>query len=523
MKLTKFMFLGVLVLFSCSRELSHEMKESQLDSKEDNSYLYSRGSKLENPYSVENMKKAFDELQRNDQIPNNISENFIRTSHLYIKFIPKSEDEISKLKVDSTLVLYPFPLDYKLSPEEENSFVNNEDIIPYYASVPVNKTLPKDVKYEVLEKLFIPDEEKDDIDSSSIEIRQNENFVLTLVEKSLELTGNLDSEEALITDRRRRWRPAGKITMQDVSLNRNTGIEGLKVKARRWFTTHTGFVNANGDYSCNGTFRRDANYSFEWERYDFKIRGVQTGVSGPKKTGDWTVHYTKDKIENFCGTIFRAAHHYYYKDILNLRRPPQSSFWRTQLKIRAVNQTNNGINGNANPIRNFLGIGNWIKIFNPQRTNSETYGTTIHELAHASHWNLSNAFSFSYVNTEGAVAETWACGVQWALTSMIYSNYDRNEYTRRMYTGLVRDLIDGYKTVTTDFYIDNSGNRVSLRKSYYDMVTGFNIRKIEDALINSTSWNVWNNKILQHHPHIINHQFANNAFGYWKSDHFFYY
>jgi hypothetical protein len=109
---------------------------------------------------------------------------------------------------------------------------------------------------------------------------------------------------------------------------------------RRWFTTYIGQTDINGDYACDGTFTNDANYSLEWERYQFEIRdGWLSGAcyEGPKQSGDWNLNLDSG-AQMFYARIFRAAFRYYYKDIEGLRRPPENSFWSTQMHIRAYNE-----------------------------------------------------------------------------------------------------------------------------------------------------------------------------------------
>ncbi len=150
------------------------------------------------------------------------------------------------------------------------------------------------------------------------------------------------------------------------------GVEGVKVRARRWFTTHRGISNSSGYYSCDGTFRRDANYSIDWERYDFALQdGWLNGATynGPKITGNWNLNLRNDK-QAYYATIFRAAHHYYYyyKDIRGLRRPPQNSFLRTQLKIRAYLENERS---NHKEERRFLGSQIHMKAY--ERSSQEIY------------------------------------------------------------------------------------------------------------------------------------------------------
>ncbi|MBY0424897.1 MAG: hypothetical protein K2Q22_04605, partial [Cytophagales bacterium] len=70
--------------------------------------------KLENPYSVSNMQRAYANISKSDaRIA--LSEIVVATTHKYIKFKPKNVEELAVLKQDSSLVLYTYPLDYEIS------------------------------------------------------------------------------------------------------------------------------------------------------------------------------------------------------------------------------------------------------------------------------------------------------------------------------------------------------------------------------------------------------------------------
>lgn len=192
--------------------------------------------------------------------------------------------------------------------------------------------------------------------------------------------------------------------------------------------------------------------------------------------GNWSQHYQRNTKQNYHSNIFRAAFHYAYKNILNLRRPPQNGFWRTQLKIQAnyFNDPDGTSNGNHNPARRFLGMGSAIHMYAPTRPSSGLYGTTIHEMAHASHWNMDKN---NYNNGDKIVVESWARGVQWALTRMVYSNYNlTSQYIRGSYTGVVQDLIDPTKIVQNGLYQAN-GNLEYINASYNDRVANYNVRQ----------------------------------------------
>lgn len=246
------------------------------------------GKKLENPYSVENMKRALESLSPETRSGIDVSdEAFVQVTHFYVKFEPQSYEELDVLKRDSTLNLYPYPLDYEI--EVYGSYYHDpiiSDSLPTYQYAAVEKgyEFPQNVKFTILEELFIPDEYNDDgvLTRSSSSI--GDDFIEELVSAAMEITNNQD-DGSPITRGSSSWRPSGRISYYDDVLNSTIGVEGVKVKARRWFTTHTGFANAAGYYYCDGTFKRDANYSFDLERHEFQVNGEGMAVSynGPKK------------------------------------------------------------------------------------------------------------------------------------------------------------------------------------------------------------------------------------------------
>lgn len=468
--ITLFLF----TLYSCKKEeFKAETSVSNRTTKSD----AIDGEKLNNPYTIVNMRLAFSNLKSKLGIQSAIKLN---ASHLYIKFMPSNDSIYGILKADSNLILYSYPLDYKMKEATGNdhySYSADSNSF-YYSSVKIGYSLPK-VDYLILDSLYIPEEDNNynlPFDKYDLE---TEAFVIT---------GNLDPNEG--RSKASSWTPAGTITLWDDNFASYLALEGVKVKARRWFTTHTGITNATGYYQCNGSFNGPANYSLEWERYDFEVRDSwlgTAGINGPKKTGNWDLNL-KDGTDEFHATIFKGAYHYYYKDIKNLRRPPQNSFWATQLKYRAMNESSS-INGSHCPSCRFLGLGSAIKIYNPQHESQAIYGTTIHETAHASHWNMD---SWHYNHCDDVVAESWARGVQWELTRMIYTGYQPSYFDP--YTGVVQDMIDGI--------------------GGYDQVEGYTIRQLEDALMGERYWQNWRTDIQNTYTNATENNLE-SLFTYW--------
>ena len=72
--------------------------------------------------------------------------------------------------------------------------------------------------------------------------------------------------------------------------------------------------------------------------------------------------------------------------------------------------------GNVNSLRPFLGISGPINIDDSTRQSLSIYGTVIYELEHAASWNQGR---WGFHATDDYVLESWARGVQRALTGLI--------------------------------------------------------------------------------------------------------
>ena len=157
-------------------------------------------------------------------------------------------------------------------------------------------------------------------------------------------------------------------------------------------------------------------------------------------------------------------------------------------------------------------MGSAIHIYNPERNSKDLYGTVIHEIAHASHWNMDQS---NYNSGDKIVLESWARGVQRELTRQIYPSYNPH-YSRLRYTGVVHDMIDGHKIRYTSYYWTEDNAWVVSYKNYYDHVSGYTIRQIEDALYGEKYWNNWKNNIKNSY----NNATENNldaSFSFWNT------
>ena len=503
--ITLLLITGIIIFVGCQKN-----RTGLNPQKGTNELVFKLGKKLKNPYSVANMKKAYANLTNN--LKSGIS---IHTTHYYVKFKPKNEKELNILKQDTTLELYDYPLDYEVI---EGQDVYHDPSIPdslptyQYCAVPVNYNFPN-VDYDILEDLYIPEE---------LETLKSKNyFVDALVEEALRITGNLDEDGQKSSlksiQRRRRWTPAGRILVWDdigasgniinylnISNPHKIPIEKVKVRARRWFTTHIGYTNEQGYFRCNGSFKRPANYSIDWETSKFDIRDGTFGqayFNGPKIQGDWNLEINSGKSLRFA-TIFRAACRYQYYNIGGLKRP---NVWsKIKYSYYHRNQKNNEYSG--------INLGNWdftgtlpnINLFGQVnyewvKTN-ELYSTTIHETAHASHIELMNGGEIQFSQVSNFIRESWADAVEWYITKIEYNwlgnsgydnPFDSNNNPYRFVDNKQNwsiSFIQNQAPVYTPIFIDLVDN-FNQRSEYYngylypnDVINSYTMHNIEQLL-----------------------------------------
>lgn len=107
-----FIFIGlsVFLLISCEKPLSDDTIKNDIENIILSDGPMVLGKKLDNPYSVENVKKALNILIDDNQLKSaSIDENEICTTHLYVRFLPKNEKELDLIKRDTLLDIYDYP------------------------------------------------------------------------------------------------------------------------------------------------------------------------------------------------------------------------------------------------------------------------------------------------------------------------------------------------------------------------------------------------------------------------------
>ena len=431
------------------------------------------GKKLNKPFSVKNMKIAFDSMlvraNRDGMISRITSENPVKITHYYVKFKPKDKEELDRIKDDTTIHLVTYPIDHEKVPD----WLSYRDpSVPIgtptyrYTAVPIHYNFPNKVEYEILEELYLPEQDTNLVGNSVHQrLSGSDLIVVPLIRQAMYNTGNLEDN----TDANARtmywwdetfnndwWTPSGRVMRKNADGSVVPAV-GVHVKASSWFSTSDAYTNSNGNFAC-GSFAYSVNYYIQWDTYHFELERGNTGVTaymaGPSgHSFQWFANIIDyNDIQWDYSQVYDASYRFYYgnRDGINAsENGPWSIKVDMQVHDRSVASGNTGLcsthRWSTNPT-----IDIWLSNTDANRTvdgRIYTYTVTIHELAHAGHWDRVGSSDFK--NTSSAVKESWAHGVAWYITKQVYPSLEM-DYSAvpngsfGPYSGVVQDLMDTY-------------------------------------------------------------------------------
>lgn len=374
------------------------------------------GRKLNNPYSVSNMKQAVRILNQT-RSENELTESDINTTHYYVKFSLQNEDQIALLKSDTLVEFYNHPLDVEILsegiPERDEESAIYEDL---YAVYKVNKTIPNLCPYTILENLYIPDEDDNIPTRGGVPI--SESYIISLVNTSMQLTGNENDMSEPST--RYKQAPFGIIRVWDDAVNNYLPVSHAKVRGRRWFTTHIGYTDRDGHYLLRGTFHGSCRFSIVWESPYWDVRSGtlnQAYTNGPKKKGNWSHDINGGKAQRYA-IITNACTRIYH--------PTESDGFTEPIMLRSLKLSyyhKHGDKRGSFYYDTWTGVLPDIKIYGATnvegwRATHELFTTVCHELGHAAH--CMRVGKSKYKSTDKIVRESWANLVGWRLADYEY-------------------------------------------------------------------------------------------------------
>ena len=394
------MMLPALVLVSCSKECGSPAEIDPVSTKENVEVVghdsIELGERLENPYSVINVGKAVAALyptRADVEIP---------VTDRYVRFLPKDTVELNLLS-GLGLELFDHPMDREILKDGDyyhDPSVPDGEITWQYAVVPGDFAFPEGVLHEILDECFIPD---DDVATRSIGGLDLD----ALERKSFEITGNAGLLEP---QTRAKSYPSGRISIVDDRLKgrKTVGVSGVKMVANVFVKVATTYTDANGNYQFSRKFSAKPHYRICFKNsvgfsIGFNLILVPASISAIGKGSPIGVDLTIDK--NSDATLFRrcvvnnAAYDYYKKcQATGVTAPPKNlRFWILNiLRPSSTLMMHHGALLDNKLVSKYIGqYSAIVRIFAPDITigskdkngdYAALYSTTVHEMAHATHF-----------------------------------------------------------------------------------------------------------------------------------------
>lgn len=377
------------------------------------------GEKLQNPYSLEVMKRACDLLYPPTRGEDPVSDSLIVPNVKYVRFLPADSTEF-RLLSESKLELFNYPLDYDIlgDPSDyHDPSVPPEQITWQYTVMPIEQAPPIS-NVEVLGVGFIPEANDPNsiYDLAAIEKTAN-GLVINTQKKEPTLGTHVGS--AVVTTPANQDPDNGRILIYNTSDTIPTGVKGIKVRARHYWKIRTAYTNAKGEYDINLGDFVDVHPRFELRfenKYGFKI-GYGTQLVMPMSTNmgnDMYPVYRSDyghKTWVAC-TINNAAYDWYERcEDEGMPTPPSDLYiWAMEMSLGAAcpmlhHGTYNTAGLSIVPLATFLFGSNFglisnaaltiliniiapdVFIFDVDKNDTSTlYEYTSHELSHATHF-----------------------------------------------------------------------------------------------------------------------------------------
>lgn len=410
------------------------------------------GSRLENPYKTENITKALQELY-----PTKADRVEVKTTDLYVRFLPKSDAEYEMLK-GMNLNLLDHPLDFEIVKEGDwyhDPEVPDHAVTWQYAVVSPDFVFP-DIEYEIIDECHISEN-----DSGT---RADDGIDWEAVERQAYLmTGNGDAL-APQTKAGAKVKPSGRITITDEHWNdgKPFGVAGVRVSCNSFVKFSHCHTDSQGYYEIPKSYSAKLRYRLVFENekgfsIGFNMVLVPASVStlgsaGPEGVNMTVTKSSESKLYKRC-VVNNAAYDYYERckpEDMNLAVPPKDlRIWLFhKLRASSAVMIHHGAVLDMDLMSSFLGdFSPLIRFFMPditigmenQNDYRTIYASVCHELAHASHfakvgtkyWNNYILYVISsYVSSggitygDGTGADAGYCGLgeMWAyyLSSKMY-------------------------------------------------------------------------------------------------------
>jgi len=515
------------------------------------------------------MQLAYDYLVQQGRLqPGMFPEFHIRPTHKYVKLKPETFEEEDQINADTTFIALDYPLDVDL-PEsyfEERAPLPEGQIAEYYTDLEINQNISYSGYKEVLDEMYKPEEDPyfanadedyqpgteqittraqlhDELlftayffkglehllapdmnaaKGTGIDDDKPQKPVLTNADNTLILDGNNEERfnDAIIKPLGigKKWHPSGRIMYTDTSLPANTsnppGLEhvrplpGAQILIQQLGRTmRTTTTDANGNFRVPNDLRGHARYIIQWERqhYNIKNGGLwQAEKRGPHQRSPWNhtiqVNHGEDVYHSL---IHVACLDYYYGPRFELTMPKKN------IRI-AARKTSEGKSSHVAARGMFYEIS--VKKWGDR--HCDIYGTTIHELAHSAHREVSSGgydatVMDAYINVFNPnpnakrFLETWAATVELLFIQQRYNvnptfittGQNLNGDYQQLMQNLDANTMGAYTSCGYDMIDNHNQNTTAFPNRAVDNVSGYTPKQLEASIKNIASWGAWKSSI----------------------------
>ena len=397
-KLPILLLIPLLLPVACGREQGWEEDSSQRPDEALYHGMIQLGEKLDDPYTVENMREALAAVY-----PTKAGRYDIAATDLYVRFLPKDDAQLRELE-NMGLYLLDHPMDYRIVREGDyyqDPSVGKEAITWQYAVVPHDVPLPQGITYELLDECYIAEHDP--------ATRADGGIDWALVEKeAFRLTGNEDLWQS--PTKGAGGPPEGRITIEDPAFHEGKpfGVAGVKVACNIFVKIATAVTDRDGYYKMEQAFTGKPRYrlvfqnekgfciGFNWVIVPASVSTL--GEGGPEGLDAHVDTESDPTLFRRC-VVNNAAYDFYSRCTetdLDITPPPSDlRIWIfPDLDSSSACMLQHGAFLSHTLIQTYLGPYLFlIEMFMPDVTlgtkeqgYAGIYTMAMHELAHASHY-----------------------------------------------------------------------------------------------------------------------------------------
>lgn len=401
--------LSALLFGACSDELQITTDDEFQDVASLSHEMIVLGEKLNDPYSLTNMQQAVASLYPGSKA----GREGIKETDIYVRFLPRDSDEFDLL-LGMGIELIDHPLDYEIVKEGDyyhDPELDESQMTWQYAVVEHDFVFPSTIRYEVLEKCYIPERDTgtkaDGIDWDAVE---REAFMLSGNGYLLEPMTKAKSSNC----------PSGNISIIDRKLGPGpVGVKGVKIAVNSFVKYSYTYTDENGNYTIPRNYSSAVRYRIVYKNsIGFGIglnllvapasactlgRNSSEGVSVVIDENSDRKMFTRSVVNNSTYEYFKMC------EANSLVAPPQNlRIWLFQkLNCSSSVMMQHGAILDSDMVSSFLGVAvDLVSMFMPDITLGlsecedyySIYSTTCHELSHASHFqNTGSSFWNKYI------------------------------------------------------------------------------------------------------------------------------